>query len=113
MARFHRLMGLVGMAFLGVAGCNLGGGGDKGTAGGGKGGTPGAPGGNEVKTCLGPTWFGAIEESKRAHLIEVVCADARSSKVPTARLGDEAGPSCKGVFDVKSDDELTTVVEVE
>jgi predicted outer membrane protein len=109
MARFHQLVGLVGMAFVGVAACNMGGGGDeKGMPGGGKGSTPGAP---EANACLGPTWFGAIEESKRAPLIDLVCADARAGTVPTARLGDDAGPSCKGAFAVKSDDELTAVVE--
>jgi hypothetical protein len=109
MARFHRLVGLVGMAFLGAAGCNLGGGGEKGTPNEGKGGTPGAPA--EASVCFGPTWFGAIEESKRAPLIERVCKDARAGTVPTAQLGADAGPSCKGAVTVKSDDELTAVVE--
>jgi predicted outer membrane protein len=111
MARFHRLVGLVGLAFVGAAGCNLGGGGgEKGTAGkGGPPGTPGAPAGPEA--CLGPTWFGAIEEGKRAPLVDLVCADAIAGTAPSARLKGDAGPSCKGAVSVKSDDELTAVVE--
>jgi Domain of unknown function (DUF4142) len=111
-ARFHHLAWLFGMALVGAAACSQGGGGEKETTpGGGKGGPPGGhEKGTQASECVGPTWFGAIDDAKRVRVVELVCADARLGTAPSSRLMGDAGPSCKGAFVVRSDEEISAIL---
>jgi hypothetical protein len=110
-ARFHHLAWLCGMALVGAAACSQGGGEKETTPGGGKGGPPGGhEKGTQASECVGPTWFGTIDDAKRPRVVELVCADARLGTAPSARLTGDAGPSCKGVFRVRSDEEISAIL---
>jgi predicted outer membrane protein len=110
-ARFHhRLVWIGATALVGIAACG-GGGHEKatGTAPG-KPGAPGGPAQTPTQACLTPAWFGSLDEAARARTIELVCADARSGTLAEKRLTGEAGPTCKGVYSVKSDEEVLAVM---
>ena len=111
-ARFHHLAWLFGMALAGAAACTQGGGAEKeGPPGGGKGGPPGGhERGAQAGECVGPTWFGVIDDAKRTKVVDLACADALAGTAPTARLTEDAGPSCKGALKVRSDEEISAVL---
>ncbi len=109
--RSHHLAWIVGAAIFGVAACGDGSGEKPASPSGRTGGTPGGrDGGAEPAECVGPTWFGTIEEPKRARLIEQVCGDALLGSAPSARLHGDAGSSCKGMFAVRSDEEISAIL---
>jgi predicted outer membrane protein len=108
-ARFqHRLVWIGAAALAGVAAC--GGGGHEKPTGAAPGGPAPAPGPTPTAACLGPAWFGGLDEAARARVIDLVCADARSGTLSEKRLTGEAGPSCKGSFTVGSDEEIAAVL---
>jgi predicted outer membrane protein len=43
-------------------------------------------------------------------VVELVCADARLGTAPSSRLMGDAGPSCKGAFVVRSDEEISAIL---
>lgn len=100
-ARFHhRVAWIVAATLGGVAAC----------AGGGGGATPGHDGGVAAADCLGPSWFGDLDATSRSRLVGLVCADARSGSLAPGRFEHDAGPSCKGAFTVRSDDEIEAIL---
>jgi predicted outer membrane protein len=104
-ARFHhRVAWIIAAALGGVAAC----------AGGGGGPTAGKAGGHDCGVasadCLGPTWFGGFDTAARSKLVGLVCADARSGSIAADRLDKDAGPSCKGAYSVRSDDQIEALL---